>query len=589
MKKKTSAIIAILLALVIAFAPAATLAAPAENLLGPLRVANTDEPSPFDDLRIINLNMAVRSIVLEDFDYLVARILAVAPTQNIIYRRFGISAEDYFAIYRGIIYNMTPLPSFLSAIEPDRWTIAPEGDLYTAADYLFTILLAITEELGGLGHIGVQGGFLVEQTFFAWESGLREIAELTDEEILQLVGADLRFIEFQLAIYNQPAVLWFYDIDPDEFDFDQDVMEVLGMRDEDNITTDILGDGIAYIHIASFLNNMLMDYDVLYAFYGEIYGFDHLIIDIRGNTGGWVAYFPNIVAAMLMGENASFTHYEMFIADPYTAALFEMPISMVGGVLAGVYPVAEFVASRNMPYFNQDDLELLDYVLVWEIEAPAYQGHPAFEGEIWLLVDAMSMSASEMAASFSISTGFATVVGEPTGGVTGVLYTFAAAPNTGILMRIDLGYTVDRYGRSLEEFGVVPQIANAPGMDALETVLAIIAGDFVPGAPGFGLIIPPPPPPEPVAAAAPDMADFVALREAAYAHGFSVEWDGDNNAALVIGAEGDVRVVQISVNGVFNDDGTVFIPRRLLDELFAVVSEDEEEYDEEYEEEDDEE
>jgi len=593
LKKKASAITAILLALVIAFTPVAALAAPAENLHSPLREANANEPNPFDDLRIINLDVATRAIVLEDFDYLVARILAVAPTQNIIYRRFGMTAADFFAVYRGIIFDMTPLPSFLSFFEPDRWGDASTDQLHTAADYLFTIMLIISDELGGLGHIDIQLSFMVEQTFFAWESTVRDIADMLGEDwydygytlddILQSVNAWLRFYEFQLAIYNQPSVLWFYDIDPDEFDFDLDVSEVLGLRDYNNITTEILGDSIAYIRIASFINNMRMDADVLFDFYEEIHGFEHLIIDIRGNTGGWVAYFPNLIAAMLMGENASFTHYEMFIDNPATSGLFVDPISMVGGVLSGVYPVAEFVESRNMPYFNLDDLALLDYVLVWEIDTLVYHGHPAFEGEIWLLVDERSMSASEMAASFSISTGFATVVGEPTAGVTGVLYTFIAAPNTGILMRIDLGYTVDSYGRSLEEYGVVPQIANAPGMDALETVLAIIADEFVTGVPASGiLVIPPPPPPAaPVTEAAADMTGFIALRYAANSHGYSVEWDGENNSALVISEDGSVRVVPISENNVFNDNGTVYVPLWLADELFAVVeNEDEPEYDE---------
>jgi hypothetical protein len=84
------------------------------------------------------------------------------------------------------------------------------------------------------------------------------------------------------------------------------------------------------------------------------------------------------------------------------------------------------------------------------------------------------MSASEVAAIISLNTGFATVVGEPTAGVTGVVHTFVGLPNTGIVFRIDLGYTVDNLGRSFEEFGVIPQILNMPELDALETVLTIV-------------------------------------------------------------------------------------------------------------------
>jgi len=41
---------------------------------------------------------------------------------------------------------------------------------------------------------------------------------------------------------------------------------------------------------------------------------------------------------------------------------------------------------------------------------------------------------------------------------------------------VDIGSFTDDYGRSIEEHGVAPDIRNFPGMDALETVLAIIAG-----------------------------------------------------------------------------------------------------------------
>ena len=570
MKKRT---LALILALILAFTPIIVLAAPGRQL------ADAQEAGAFDHLRLIELTMVSRDIVLEDFDYLVGQILAVAPTQNIIYRRFGITAVSYFDIYRNIIYNMTPLPSFLSTLTPTRWATAPEGTLYTAADYMFTILFAITSELGGLGHLTVQHEFLVEQTFFALAHAVYSHRGQTLSPVME---ADLRFAELQLEVFNQPPVLWFYDINPDEFSFDTDILEVLGMRDYANVTTDILADGVAYIHIASFLNNMLIDMDVLFPFYEEIQDFDHLIIDLRGNAGGWVAYFPSLVASMLLTENVTFTHYEMFIDHPSTAQYFENPISMVDGELYGTFPVAEFVASRGMTRFNQSDLALLDYVMVWEIETHYDPDGTPFGGQIWMLVDGESMSASEMAASFAISTDFATVVGEPTGGVTGVIYTYVAAPNTGIIFRIDLGYTVDRYGRSIEEFGIVPQITNAPGMDALETVLALIAGYDLPAQPASIFSIPPPPlgnipaMPAMTPAAAPTAThitrngvEYVALRHTAYQHGYSVEWDGPNNLVLIFAPDGSIRVLAVDINGVFNDDGKVFIPAYMVEELFT--------------------
>jgi len=598
LKRKSLTSTAILLALVfiVTFAPTVVFAAQ-ENTILPFLVEE-QEPDMFDDLRIIELTTAARDIVLEDFDYLVYKILAVAPTQNIFYRRFGITLEYYFALYRQFIYDKMPVPSILSYIEPERWGEPHGGDLYIAADYLFTILDAITWELGGLGHLTTQFGEAVHQIAFGlayiMNRGIMELTEDEWNELLELgyarediqrnIDASFRFAELRYAIYNTQSVLWFYGIDPSEFDFDVDISEVIGFRDYYNVTAISLEPGVvAYVHIESFMNNVVLDSETLFPFFEEIRDYEHLIIDIRGNTGGWVNSFPANILSMLIDEKISFQHYEFFVASELTADFFENPSSMTDGLLYGIFPIAEFVEDRNMTYFNQQDLELLDYVMVWTVDHFPAEDNIPFNGEIWLLVDDMSMSASEMAAIISIGTGFATVVGEPTGGVTGVLYTYAALPNTGILFRIDLGYTVDSYGRSVEEFGVIPQVLSFPGMDALNTVFAIILEDqdtmigflleyefdVLPGE----LLPPPPPPALPIGSShiVVDGVDFISLRFAAHAHGYSVSWDGSSNSVLIhsFGPEGGTRVVPVSVNGVFNKNGTVFVPVELAVELFS--------------------
>jgi hypothetical protein len=373
-------------------------------------------------------------------------------------------------------------------------------------------------------------------------------------------------------------VLWFYDIQPARFDLDVNLGDVIGFRDPDNVTVQSLEPGfLAYIGIASFTNNLILDSEVLFPFFETIQDYQHLIIDLRGNTGGWTSYFPNNIVSMLIDAPLSFYTYELFVASDHTAGFFEHPYSMMGGDLYGIFPIEEFVQSRNMQYFAPEDMELLNYVMVWVVEYTPAANNIPFQGEIWLLVDGDSMSASEMAASLSMYTGFATVVGEPTAGVTAVLYTYAALPNTGILFRIDLGYTVDQHGRSIEEFGVIPHILTFEGMDAFETVVDIILTEqlldvladvlFTPSA-SPQIVIPPPPPADAMLTPAYDDR-YVPLRIAAYANGFAVEWDGANNSVLVTSPEGDVRVVAISTGGTFNQNGTVFVTTEFANTLFA--------------------
>ena len=526
----------------------------------------------FPDLRLITLTEEARDIALYDFNYLADMMMQTMPTLHMFYRVFGISLEDYLDMLRGVIYDMMPIPSFTALLMcPERWTDEPTDALSIAADYMLSLLTIMTIEIVSFAHLSPQPLELVQQTFFASAYVLQSEELLTEEALQELaamgldpertIAATRQFHQAHYNIYSTPSVLWFYGIDPTQFDFDVDISEMLGFMTEGNVTTNIIEPGrIAYIHIASFMNNMAFDSEVLFPFYEEIQDFEHLIIDIRGNGGGFAGYFPSLVVNMLSSESISFMYPEFFVANELTAELFDNPMSLAMANLYGLFPAAEFVQSQNMPYFNQDDLAHLDYVAVWNAVYSPWEYAIPFGGKIWLLVDGGSASASVMAAQLSVNTGFATVVGEPTFRVTGVIYTFAALPNTGVLFRIDLGYTTDMYGRAIEEFGVIPQIPNAAGMDALETVLAIINDAVFTG--------PEPSAPDEIPRRYVDGVAFVRLRYAAYAFGAAVAWDGPNQAVILTLADGSTVVVYVSTNGVFNDDGRVYVPVEFMLELF---------------------
>jgi len=104
---------------------------------------------------------------------------------------------------------------------------------------------------------------------------------------------------------------------------------------------------------------------------------------------------------------------------------------------------------------------------------PRFDNHPAFDGQIWLLTGPNMMSATQIAAWVAKDTGFATLVGDITGGAYGGPRTFVTLPNSGIAFQMDLFYVTDRHGRPLEA-GTIPHYFNREGMDALATVLAMI-------------------------------------------------------------------------------------------------------------------
>jgi len=527
--------------------------------------------------RMVVLTDEAREIALYDFDHFAAYMLATVPTRHMFARLFGITMEDYLASIRHLIYNNVPVPSITAADIGSRWEAEPTDARMIAADYLYMILHMFVLETGGFGHFIPQGTFLVEHTLFSVAYSLYHAQDELDAETLELLeyyGIDVDWfmasgIEFAQAHYDilsRPEVLWFYEIDPSEFDFYVDLMEQVGTMNEDNITTYIIEeDRIAYIHIASFMNNLIMDSEVLFPFYAEIQDFEHLIIDIRGNGGGMVGHFPNLVVSMLIDEAIYFTFPEFFVANERTAQFFQNPVSMAGAVLDSIVPAAEAVQSQGLTQFNREDLAFLDYAVLWTVAHFPSDDAVPFGGQIWLLVDGGSASASVVAAQLAASTDFATVVGEPTSRVTGVVYTHVAMPNTGIVFRLDLGYTTGPTGHSVEEFGIVPEIANFDGMNALETVLAIITAND----------------PAPVEDVTEEDATeesevryingvaHVRLRYVAAALGAQVEWDGPNQSVIVTAADGSSFVVVVSSHGVINYNGRVYVPVVNLEAVLA--------------------
>jgi len=560
MKKKGLTLTTLVLAVVIAITPI---------------TAYANDQNQFE---VITLTPEARDIALYDFDYLVNMIMQTAPTQNIFQRRFGITMEDFFAEWRQVIYDKTPMPSLAGALMGERWTNVPEDDLHLAVDYLLSVLWSIRVEIEMIGHMSPQpfmagwAGYAMALYMMSYAPYLApEAAELwaveydlTPEQLekyLQVIDSVVRLGATHYEVFNTPSTLWLYGFDPAMLAADM-TMDAMAPMNPNNVTTDIIEPGrIAYIRIESFFNNIALDRQVLFPFYAQVQDYEHLIIDLRGNGGGNPTFVSNVLS-MLIDESVSFMHPEFFIASELTAANFQNPMSFSAvdyNTWTEIVPIAEFMQGQNLPHFNQDDFDLLDYVVVWYSEFSPAENNIPFGGEIWILIDGESFSAAELAANVSKGTGFATLVGEPTGRITAAVYTFAALPNTGILFRVDLGYTINPCGRSLEEFGVLPQVPNAPGMDALETVLSIIGGDAV----------------SDVLAAVPrrtvDGVDFVPIRLAAYAHGYTVEWDGANNSVMLTGADGSVNVIFVSTDGTFNDNGTVFVPVEYAIQIFSAV------------------
>ena len=141
--------------------------------------------------------------------------------------------------------------------------------------------------------------------------------------------------------------------------------------------------------------------------------------------------------------------------------------------------VNEMLRTYDMLQLNMNDMLRMNYGfrVVYELSArrlPYFNYRPAFEGKIWLLTCHLMSSGAQLASWVIKESGIATLVGDITRGVWGGVRTNVALPYSGIIFSMDTMYITDSHGRVLEA-GTIPHYFNRDGMDALETVLAMIS------------------------------------------------------------------------------------------------------------------
>ena len=422
-----------------------------------------------DWLSLIQITAGTRDIMLEDFDYLTASMLENAPTLGVFERRFNISMAGALAEIRQAIYNIEPAGSSNHA-----------EDLFAAADHLSRLFDWFAGRVQGLGHFGTLP-LVFYMDFLELFSAALHQAENVDGRLIwegEDIG-DANLFQGFVDSLSSEETLWFYGIDLADLNLYRD-LEDLGWHIGGNVTTDVIRENqIAYLRINSFMMNGTFDSTMLFPFYEAVQGFEHLIIDLRGNGGGYGDYFRYYVMAMLTDSPLEVRFNEFLTAGE--AARHQVDFNQewsLRGVESAeeILLASDFVNHQTLPYFNEADLDVLHYMVRWRSVIEPREDNIPFAGDIWVLVDQRSASASELAAIQSMSSGFATVVGTPTAGITPAMAVFVPLPNTGMLFRIDTGYMVDDLGRSIEEFGVTPNIVIEPESDALNVVLDLIDG-----------------------------------------------------------------------------------------------------------------
>ena len=140
-----------------------------------------------------------------------------------------------------------------------------------------------------------------------------------------------------------------------------------------------------------------------------------------------------------------------------------------------LHPIADL---PDLPKLERDGIQAATHFVESTLSVEPAAERAPFHGRIWVLVGPAGYSASESFAVFCQETGFATLVGSPTGGdgIGALDPVFLQLPNSGILVQFTMMFGLNGDGSSSEETGTTPDILSPAGEPALVTALRAMEG-----------------------------------------------------------------------------------------------------------------
>lgn len=196
-------------------------------------------------------------------------------------------------------------------------------------------------------------------------------------------------------------------------------------------TMDLKEGSIAYLAIHS-LNTFNIDEDmeIIKPYLEQIKDYNDLIIDIRGNGGGDDRYWSDNIVPMLINKPVEEKKYSAYRGGTFIEPFLK---NIIGGY-EKLEPISN-IYNENLKNLPPELKEEFKYYSK-DINNHETKNSVGFKGKIYLLVDKQVFSASEAFAVFAKNTGFATLVGEKTGGDgIGSDPVVCSLPNSGYVFR----------------------------------------------------------------------------------------------------------------------------------------------------------
>lgn len=246
-----------------------------------------------------------------------------------------------------------------------------------------------------------------------------------------------------------------------------------------NIETKILKDReAAYLSIKTLNSfNIEGDMKIIAPFLKKIKNYKALIIDIRDNGGGDTRYWSDNLVPMLIDKPLDSTQYEAYRGGSFTEQFLKC---RSGKGYEACKPISNIKSEnlKNLPPELEKDFKYYST----ETTSVEPKNSIGFNGKIYMLIDDGVFSSSEALASFAKGTGFATLVGETTGGDgIGSDPAVCVLPNSGYIFRFTKEMGLNPDGSSNFEYKTQPDIkasakkgSDISNDEAIKTVLKLI-------------------------------------------------------------------------------------------------------------------
>jgi len=220
-------------------------------------------------------------------------------------------------------------------------------------------------------------------------------------------------------------------------------------------------EGVGYMYVGTFDPSTLeRRYDYILDFLREIEGYDYLIIDIRGNTGGAFRPWVEGIVRPLLKEDTLHEYYLAYRTGEYVQWFHDE-------YLRDKAPVSKEAFDYLPPEVLGEDYVIYNFSATY---TPTHEVD--FDGEVILLTDFMVYSAAEGFTNFCKQTGFATIYGAPSGGDGFFVWPlYCVLPNSKIAITMTSSMSLDRTGHANEEARTQPDVYHeSPFMDHDELI-----------------------------------------------------------------------------------------------------------------------